>query len=245
MTRAKDATVCGRPSCSRQVSNYGYCEKHKRYYVAVGYVDAAVVRDHIRALRESGHSLNTLVEATGLSRAALAPRKNTTFRAEAARKILAVPIPDVWPDNSKAHIPNVGVRRRIQALRAMGYPIWYIADVAGVSKQAVQQWASHDHVTAATARIMDSVFRQLSMTPGPSDRSRAQAKRLKFAPPLAWNDIDDPDEKPNVGVHKPVSAVERIAEVRELGISSHERIAEILKIQPDSVERALARAQAS
>ena len=32
-----------------------------------------------------------------------------------------------------------------------------------------------------------------------ANRARTWAKRHGFAPPLAWDDIDDPDEKPNYG----------------------------------------------
>jgi hypothetical protein len=65
------------------------------------------------------------------------------------------------------------------------------------------------------------------------------ARAKGYFPPLCWDDIDDPDEKPQRGKHEPVSATERIEELRELGVTDVNRIAERLRIQPRSVERQL------
>jgi hypothetical protein len=50
-----------------------------------------------------------------------------------------------------------------------------------------------------TVNDIDALFRELSMTPGPSAITRRRALRFGWLPPLAWTNIDDPDERPEQG----------------------------------------------
>lgn len=101
-------------------------------------------------------------------------------------------------------IPALGSQRRIQALQAIG---WRIRDIAGELDlwvadngvcQTLWQLMRRDMTTRATAARIDAVYRRLNMTPGPSNHSRARAVNRGYLPPLAWDDIDDPDERPNL-----------------------------------------------
>lgn len=105
-------------------------------------------------------------------------------------------------------------RRRIQALQAIG---WRYVDID-------QQLGRHPTATGATwshtimrrkrihishAREMAAVYDALSMTLGPSDRTRRRALRSGWLPPLAWDDIDDLNEQGSLGpTWKPRSAVD-------------------------------------
>ena len=54
-----------------------------------------------------------------------------------------------------------------------------------------------DHVRRSTAERIAALYDRWCMTPGPAaTRNRAMAVRRGWAPPLAWNNIDDPDEQP-------------------------------------------------
>lgn len=240
MTRAKTAGVCARPMCDRKTVNYGYCTLHKRYYRAVGYVDADVFYDRVRLLQQLGHSLESLAAVSGLSRSVFTNRPIKTVRAETMRRLFEVPLPAMWADGG-GYVPSLGTHRRLQALRAVGYTPNHIAAELGITKQAVQQWANHPQVRATTALKVDELFQRLHMIPGPSKRSRQYAKRMGWPPPLAWNEgeIDDPDAQPHTGEATVHRFRDRYQELREIGVTSEERIAARLGITRDSLDRQL------
>lgn len=89
-------------------------------------------------------------------------------------------------------IPSVGTRRRIEALQWMGYSLQHIADESGwKSEQAVFRLTTREWLEARTAERIKDTYERLAMVAGPSDRARARARRLDYAPPLAWDDIDN------------------------------------------------------
>ena len=88
-------------------------------------------------------------------------------------------------------------QRRIRALQAIG---WRLSDIdrllggPGVSNgvwNMLQQPTVHVDTAARVAALYD----WLHMRPGPSERTRALAVMRGWAPPLAWDDIDN-DEHP-------------------------------------------------
>jgi transcriptional regulator with XRE-family HTH domain len=101
-------------------------------------------------------------------------------------------------------IDSIGVRRRLQALMCLGWDAEEIARRLGVSHSRVQKLRNQvAPVRRSTLERVDAVYNELAMTPGPTDHMgnwlRAKAKRLGYAPPLAWDNdtIDDPDARPN------------------------------------------------
>lgn len=100
------------------------------------------------------------------------------------------------------HLNNVGTRRRVQALAALGWRWQDIAARTGTSYQSVQRLALLDQaVHVATVERIRAVYDQLSATPGPSELTRRRAAAKGWVPPLAWDDdtIDDPNALPNLG----------------------------------------------
>lgn len=98
-------------------------------------------------------------------------------------------------------IPALGTARRIQALVAIGHTFGDIAREMGVAHDVVRHLALHrTHVRPTTAHRVDATFQRLCMTPAPDGKSaryaRTVARRYGWAPPLAWDDIDDPDATP-------------------------------------------------
>lgn len=107
--------------------------------------------------------------------------------------------------NGGRAVPAIGAQRRLQALMRLGWTSTDIADAAG--------WSHRNHVfriikgqkgkpttwleksTDATVR---RVYELLSMSiPDPSParaRTRSLAAKKGYAPPLAWDNIDDIDE---------------------------------------------------
>lgn len=99
----------------------------------------------------------------------------------------------------RLYVDATGTVRRIRALQALG---WRYRDIDEAAGRGGRNWA-HNLTTQArvhldTAELVEAVYDRLSMTPGPSDRVRKHAQKMRWAPPLAWDDIDH-DEAPRLG----------------------------------------------
>lgn len=102
----------------------------------------------------------------------------------------------------RREISNVGFRRRVQALNALGWSQGQIAERLGFTQQALtDKMRNGDLVNIRVHEAMVKVFDELSMTlptGRASDISRVRniAKRNGWPKPLEWDDIDNPDAKP-------------------------------------------------
>ena len=115
--------------------------------------------------------------------------------------------------------PSIGTVRRLQAL---GWCGWTRADIARVS--GIQLTYSGQHVTDATAEAVARAYGLLWHVTPPDTfehvQTRRAARRLGWAPPLAWDDIDDPEETPQgVDVVRRLSIHEQVVELLEIGCS--------------------------
>jgi len=97
-------------------------------------------------------------------------------------------------------VPSIGVRRRIQALYAIGWSAEAIGAEAGRTKRWVQERVgrAHPYCHRSSVELVDAVYRRLSTRRGPSNLTAGQARRRGYAPPIAWDycDIDDPKSRP-------------------------------------------------
>lgn len=163
---------------------------------------SAPVTEHIRTLEESGMVGATVLAASGVSRGvfyALRHGKYPRCRTVIADRILAVK-PQTLPLDTLADgqlIPNVGCRRRIRALLALGWTHAELTQRSGVLT-ALKLSQAGDYVTADVHRKIAELYDALSMTLGPSERTRHRAAKWGYAPPLAWDEetIDDPGARP-------------------------------------------------
>jgi DNA-binding CsgD family transcriptional regulator len=112
-------------------------------------------------------------------------------RPETAAKLLAVTPGDA------ALQPTLGTSRRLQALVAIGYTQTALAQRIGwtPSNFTTLIHARHPYVHHTTATAVDELYQELSGTPGGNSRAQAIARRHGWMPPLAWDDIDNPDER--------------------------------------------------
>lgn len=97
-------------------------------------------------------------------------------------------------------VPARGSLRRIHALVAVGWSMEHQAAHLGVKKQAVQNFAVKSPDTmirVASAKRYSDLYDELHMIAGPSERARQVARRKGWAPPLAWDDIDN-DDAPDI-----------------------------------------------
>lgn len=143
-------------------------------------------------------------------------------------------------------VDPIGCRRRLRALMALGWPRRTLAVEAGYSPGGLTGVLSGRR-TRVTPEFRDRIVKmydRLSMTPGPSQRTRAIALRSGWAPPLGWNDIDN-DEVPVVtdadeGCYRAADLAAEWAWLRRSG-ESIEQAARQLGVTVGAIEKALER----
>lgn len=98
------------------------------------------------------------------------------------------------------HIDATGTARRIQALNRIGWRLTDLAARLGCTYQNVSLWAHMDNplVDRTTAARIAALYRELVDVRGPSPRAARLAAAKGWHSPLAWNNIDDPTEQPQL-----------------------------------------------
>lgn len=229
------------------------------------FVDAGPAREHLRALAAAGIGWKRAAELAGVSNGAVTKilygtpggQPSRRVRPETEAAILAVrPSPAVMA--ATARTDATGTRRRLQALAACGWPPGRLAGLLGVSPGNLSTLMRRERVTAATALAVAALFGELWDVPPPegtpqeraaASRARRRAMRQGWVPPLAWDDIDDPDAVPAEGWQRGPEGKRRdgallAAEAQELagfGLSRAEA-AERLRVSRAALEKALERA---
>ncbi len=221
---------CRRTTCGRRIERSGLCAQHYRASNNRGYIDATPVRQHITALNNAGMSyrdiaLDAAMTATGIFYIVNSGR---TVQKATADRILRIPI------GGDGLVPCIGTRRRIQALAALGWPQKTLAARIGEREKHVSQFMRRERITADKARRVKAVFAELCMTEGPSDQCRKRARALGWFPPLAWDDIDNPDENPDL-TEQPATFMDRYLEMRDTLQLTDPQIAARMGIQLQSL----------
>lgn len=167
---------------------------------------ATEVRAHINTLLAAHLSYRGIADLSEVSASTvhgIATGRQSTVHHDVARRILAVDVGRVYERPNRAgFVPNIGARRRIEALLAIGWRHQDITAAMGTRTTSplvlhqVGGWVARETHDAACA-----AYAALSMQPGPSDNTRTRAARLGYAPPLAWDDddLDDPYAEPPAG----------------------------------------------
>ncbi|MEE6295165.1 hypothetical protein [Georgenia wangjunii] len=163
-------------------------------------IPSAPVFAHIEQLLETpGCTPVAIGEAAGLARTTVHTMlhlRRPKVKVATARAILAI-TPDVVLNRSNpdAFVPGIGTRRRVRALIWMGWTHEAMKEESGVTTNVLAR--SREHVRQFTHDAVAEMYDRLSMREGPSARNRERAVRRGYAPPLAWEDIDNPDEVPS------------------------------------------------
>lgn len=163
------------------------------------------VRPLITRWTDRGWPISAVAAAAGIDKhtvVRIVDGTQATVRRDTAQALAAVADETGLIRSAKPHaaLPValfVGFRRRVQALQAAGWPLADIASEAGISSYPVITKAMRQgHVTRHLWEQMAAAYERLSMTPGPSSLARGRAVSRGFAPPMAWDDIDDPNGLP-------------------------------------------------
>lgn len=97
---------------------------------------------------------------------------------------------------TRFYMDGLGSRRRIQALAAMGYAMTDLSTRLGLSRTYLSQILKGRLIRNDTAAVIARLYDELSMTPSEhplATRARRHAQAAGWAPPLAWDDIDNDD----------------------------------------------------
>lgn len=120
-------------------------------------------------------------------------------------------------------IDSTGTVRRIQALRALGWPLRVIAAKVGTTRETLQHIGRRGRPAhATTAAKIARVYEQMSMTHGFDTRARNYAAEQGWALPIQWDesgphDIDDPNAEPyRPPAHKKDGLVDEVIVARAL-----------------------------
>ncbi|MDX3068434.1 hypothetical protein PV518_40840 [Streptomyces sp. ND04-05B] len=161
-----------------------------------GYIPTDRITGHIAVLQQAGWTNTEIADTAGVDRRTI----HNILHGYVARthRPTAAAILALRPEDVPNRVPAIGTRRRIQALAYMGWPIAHIGAAAGMRGTQVNELMAgrRKRIPREQAEAVAALFRARLMTPGPSARTRATAARNGWASPLAWDDIDDPAEKP-------------------------------------------------
>lgn len=123
--------------------------------------------------------------------------------ARTSAAILAVPL-DAKSDGRRGEVEVWPLRRRAQALSALGWSLKAQSALLGMSPGWVTAVLAQDWANEATAVAIRDLYDRIHMTLPPTDtveqrisatRTRNDALKRGWPPPLAWVDIDN-DPKP-------------------------------------------------
>lgn len=184
------------------------------------WVDGDKVRAHVARLRDAGMGTKRIGDLAGISHGAMSkllygrPLKGGG-RGKPSAKVLrttAEAILAVQPtlENLAAgqRFPVIGAARRLQALVALGYSQRSLAQRLGIMPANFTSLVhgTQPFVSVRTHRQVCDLYAELARRlPEPVTRSEkgavTRAKKIAakygWVSPMAWDDIDDPNEKPH------------------------------------------------
>lgn len=161
--------------------------------------DAAEARHRIKQLMAAGWTQRQIAQASGIEAASIHQiyggnqAKTANWRAAAILTVEIGPAPA-----NPQRIDITGSRRRLQALRVIGHRRYDLAAELGITPDRVKHiTAGHTRwVAPAEAVAIARLYRRLAVVPGPSKQTASIARNKGWHGPLAWDDIDDPNCRP-------------------------------------------------
>ena len=159
----------------------------------------------VQSLYEEGFGIPALADTLGIHERYLGDvlrGRMTQVRGTTAHRLQSITRSMVLEKaNDSFYVPAIGSRRRVEALMCLGWSQAQIDETAealhGVRLHVNALYRSKS-VRANRHRRMAEVYEQLALRPGPSAQVKNRSLARGYAPPLAWDDIDDPNEEPKV-----------------------------------------------
>ncbi|MET7429579.1 hypothetical protein ABZT16_11355 [Streptomyces flaveolus] len=195
-----------RPPCPCDVCRATLLAAKKKYRVRresgrPGLIDAAPARARLQQLVQtmSHVQIKTATGCDDCNLRQILDGTRTQIRRDTLNRILAVK-PE--PPAPGKYLDATGTRRRIQALRAIGYSARALAEASTAGECVIERICNgQPTVRGVVAAKIQTVYSKLAGTPAPAGRSATRAKSYAiangWAPPGAWDNIDDPAELPD------------------------------------------------
>lgn len=165
-------------------------------------------RAHLTAMREH-YSITSLANLAGTSSSTVSrilKGKQHYLAADTERRLLAIRVGMSVGRNWVAAEPYA---RRVQALVAIGYGIQWQANELQYSKQPLLELVNgmKQYITGDVADRIRALYDRLHMTPrvgrdlherGSITKALNMAAKNSWHVPFMWDDIDDPNERPEI-----------------------------------------------
>lgn len=191
-------TTCKRPTCDMKPqanAKHGYCRKHaKTEHAANTNTPAAPTVARIHTLINAGWSCAAIADTAGASIYAIYDLRDGKHRS--VRKTTAEAIARINPHTHTggAWTPAWPIQRRLCSLQAAGWSQAALATMAGIPQAEISKLTTgRTHVTHRTAQTITTLWDDLAPQPVPGPPTKL-AQRRKWVPPMAWDNIDNPDE---------------------------------------------------
>ena len=242
--------------CDRAAAWHRRKRRHTVYGTWQPFVPVGPVLAHIDELSAAGMADRQIVKAAGTTLAELYKMRHSRQRVRpgTAARYLAVRL-DLHALDPKAFLPARGGSRRLQGLRAIGWPNPQLSDRTGLHLDTMSRIHNSPYVWASSLIRIHEVYEDLhdqdptryGVLPWVAERGRRDAHARNWAVPAAWTDIDT-DEKPNPYIRRmgyqyapdQRPQLETVDETRHLaaGGATREEIAERLGMAWNSIEQA-------
>lgn len=177
--------------------------RKRRKAIAYGrgevFVPIGPARDHLKALMAKGWSVGKLTEASGVGRHNITSALYGHYEKISATTLAMILALEDSGDRNFKSVDNRGVRRRCEALQALGFSLNFQAKYLGVHIQNLFHIVNHDSCARETVERVSKMYDALAWTkPNPkTQQDKAgvtkainKAKKFGYAPPAAWDDID-------------------------------------------------------
>jgi hypothetical protein len=189
--------ACRCTPCRAAANRVAKAQQLRRMRGIPAYVDRAPVADHVQKLLDAGWDKTDIAEAAKVSRRTVYNVVSSDLRTVQAATATA--LMKLRPEDAPNWRPALGATRRVRALSAMGWPLWWTAAHAGISDTGIRDICRGrtKMLNRATFEAIDRVYRKYAMRFGPSEAARRTARAKQWATAPAWNNIDDPADRPH------------------------------------------------
>ena len=215
--------------------------------------DAHQTRTHIQRLIFAGWTQTQIGTASGLSTTSICNLHAGTQATVANWRAAAILAVEIGPPPADGkHVEATGSMRRLRALCVIGHPLARLAPRLGTTRDRLKVIANAhtELVRTQEAEAIARLYRRLATVPGTSKQVQTLARRKGWHGPLAWDDIDNPNAKPETGRRRARASTRpkvyadpaRVARLTAAGKSAAE-IAQELGCHKRTVVRARGRTQ--
>jgi len=189
--------ACRCDLCRAAATRKKKVQELRRLRTTPSYVDRTLVAVHVQRLLDAKWDRQEIADAAGVARKTVFNILNSTrptVQINTAQALLKL-----RPQDAPSWRPALGAMRRLRALSAMGWPLWWTAEQIGMSETGIRDISCGRTQIIDRRRFeaIDRIYRQYGIRVGPSEAARTTARAKQWVTAAAWDDIDDPNDQPH------------------------------------------------